>query len=133
MSEDLKKQSVGCGSIVGIVFAVLFILFVLLSYSGNKILEEEEKNWRTMDASTDAYFVATDFVKDLLKSPSSSKFPTSRDSSVRIEKQGETQQYIVTGYVEASNSFGALIKTHYIAKIERTSSTEWRLLNLNWL
>ncbi len=132
MSEDNEKQSMGCGAIIGIGLGVLVLIFIIISAQGAKMIADEEKNWKTIDWSSDAYYAAQHFVEESLKSPSSATFPRPSNSEVKIEKQGQTQQYIVSGYVEASNSFGAIIKTRYMARVERSSYEKWRLITLNW-
>ncbi len=60
------------------------------------------------------YFYSQDLVKKQLKSPKSADFPWYSDSF--IKDKGDT--ILVSAYVDADNSFGANIRTNYIASIK---------------
>jgi hypothetical protein len=61
---------------------------------------EAEKSWNR----TESYTICKDFIKDRLKAPSTADFPSIRE--INIFETG-TNKYIVKGYVDAQNSFGA--------------------------
>ncbi len=96
-----------------------------LEYDNKKKIAEEEKAKKQAeedlkyiydtDNSSYAYALITDYVKDKLKSPSTAKFPSK--SGVKISKNNDT--YIIQGYVDSQNSFGATIRTKYIAEIKQ--------------
>ena len=69
------------------------------------------------DILFEVWYVATEFVKDELKSPKSAEFPRCNDSSVKITFAGNS--YMVTGYVDADNSFGAKIRTPFVLVLEK--------------
>lgn len=79
-------------------------------------IEEFYKSSEETDG--DDYFAAIAaakiVVKDKLKSPSSAKFPIS-DSEYVVEKAIGENDWVVSGYVDAQNGFGAMIRTIWIA------------------
>lgn len=77
------------------------------------------------DKTTDAKQVCEQFVKDQLKSPGSAKFTGASAST-----GGST--YTVTGDVDAQNSFGGLLRSHYTCVVRLDDQAkEWRLVSLS--
>ena len=65
--------------------------------------------------------LATESVKNSLKSPSTAEFPFSYNSSgVSITKTGDI--YTVKGWVDAQNSFGATIRNDFIVKMKKNGN-----------
>lgn len=69
-----------------------------------------------------AFVMSEGFVKDRLKSPSSAKFQPYSASNVRDLGNGV---YEVTGYVDAQNSFGAMIRNRYYCKLRYAGGDRW--------
>ena len=67
------------------------------------------------DNSVYVYEITKDHVKKQLKSPSTAKFP--KYNEVKIYKKDDT--YVIGGYVDAQNSFGAMIRTNYSAVVQQ--------------
>ncbi len=83
--------------------------------------------WMKQDESTMAYVMMQGFVKRNLKAPATAKFPSlAWDDQVRVVRVSG-QKYMVYGYVDAQNSFGALIRTNYTGVVEQTAEEEWTL------
>ena len=38
--------------------------------------------------------------------------------------------YTVRAYVDAQNGFGAMIRNHYVARLQQTNKVNWRLVEL---
>ena len=83
--------------------------------------------WMKRDESTMAYVMMQGFVKRNLKAPATAKFPSlAWDDQVQVIRlSGQT--YKVYGYVDAQNSFGALIRTGYTGVVQQTSEDKWVL------
>ena len=64
--------------------------------------------------NTSCYYYSQRLVKEKLKSPKSAEFP--KYSADFISRDGDT--VTVSAYVNAENSFGATVKTNYIATIQ---------------
>lgn len=72
------------------------------------------------------------FMKQRLKAPATAKYSGWLDSSTTPAVDGST---IVNAYVDAQNSFGALIRTRYLCRVSPDSGGNWRLLDfreMNW-
>ena len=68
--------------------------------------------------------MAQDYVDDRLKAPRTAEF-----ERPRIEHLGGGQ-FVVTGYVDAENSFGAMIRNTYRVELSTTDGVNWRLGDL---
>lgn len=75
----------------------------------------------------EAQVVCRDFVRDMLKSPSSADFSDEDASNVG----GKMWQ--VTGSVDSENSFGAMIRNTYTCKVRWTGGDRYELVNLTGL
>lgn len=92
--------------------------------SGSSFGSSSSEKWEK--ETNDKYLVtcwvlAKDAVKNKLKSPSSAKFPFSYGSNgVSIQSSGNN--YKVTAYVEAENSFGVKLKTNFVVYLTRSGT-----------
>jgi flagellar basal body-associated protein FliL len=113
-----------CG---GLLLASILIVVAAMYNSG----DFSPDAWKTRDNSAAAYVMMQDFVKDRLKAPASARFPGDDDRGVHIYGS-DNQKYLVSGYVDAQNSFGALVRNYYGGELEQTSENRWRLLSLEF-
>lgn len=74
-----------------------------------------------------ASIICKEFLKDRLKAPSTAKFAPTSDQI--ISSQGN-DEYKVISYVDAENSFGAMIRTDYTCIVKYTGNDNWSLLDL---
>lgn len=84
----------------------------------------------TQDYSDDYYLACTaaqEEVKQRLKSPSSAKFPVC--SEMNITNTGD--KWTIIGYVEAQNSFGAMLKSDFTVKIELLGNNKYSVIYIN--
>jgi hypothetical protein len=84
----------------------------------------------TQDHSDDYYFACTAAekeVKEELKSPSSAKFPVCSEMDITNTRNTWT----IKSYVEAQNSFGAMIKTNFTVKIELLGNNKYSVIYVN--
>lgn len=65
----------------------------------------------------DAFYCATLIVEDYLKAPSTAKFCKLSDATVTHLGNGE---YMVTGWVDAENSYGAMIRSNFVVTYTAT-------------
>ena len=96
-----------------------------LEYDSKKKIAEEEKAKQkfekdleyiySIDDSNYVYEIIKSHVKENLKSPATADFPPKK--KIRIVKNKDT--YIIQGYVDSQNSFGATIRTKYSAEIQQ--------------
>ena len=108
----------GC-MVVILIIAVALAINYLSPYLG-KLAGEPDKDYKT-----EVFVTAQDDVRKLLKAPATAKFPSLYENKNFIKK-GTDGIYTVTSYVDSENSFGANIRTPYIA----TYKVEDDLINL---
>lgn len=70
-----------------------------------------------------AYTIAEDTVEAQLKAPSTAKFSNKNDTSISVHNN----VWIVKGWVEAQNSFGATIRNTYTVQITFTSADKYTI------
>ncbi len=77
-----------------------------------------------------AFNMCKSFVEGSLKAPSTAKFPgfTDSSSSTVVTANGS---YTVVSYVDAQNSFGAMLRNRFVCRIQPTVSGAWTLLSLD--
>lgn len=82
-------------------------------------------------SAASACAMAEKFVKENgLKAPATADFgPCAENDSDTVSHVGEGE-YIVSSYVDAQNSFGAQIRTRYVARLKYEGDRAWRLLDL---
>ena len=120
-----NKPLIGCGTLSVIGFLVFFIFTLMNSKSTNT---DNSTNWKTEDNTTMAYIMMQDFVEKTLKSPSTAKFPSSYDGP-KIFKL-KKHQYQIESWVDAQNSFGAMIRTKFTCIVMQVDKDHWRLVSL---
>jgi hypothetical protein len=109
------------------VFAVfgLGLVFFLFSLGGNS---SQSESVAKQVGEIDARIMAENFVRETLKAPSTAKFPNERRTS---NKTGENT-FVISGVVDSQNSFGAMLRSDYIATLEYSQEEKgWRLLHLS--
>lgn len=74
------------------------------------------------DPYWDGVIVAQNIVKNNLKSPSSAKFPSGNGSY--IVKKSIDGDFIVSGYVDASNSFGSMLRKNWVVMFNMNGTIE---------
>ena len=121
---DAKRMILGCGGIVAIVFVVMIVGLIWLGQQ-----PRDPNEWKRRDNSVAAYVLMKDQVIHRLKAPSTAKFPDQHDSDVMIARSDD-HSYTVYGFVDAQNSFGAMIRTHYTGVIQQSGEEEWKLVGL---
>ena len=92
------------------VAGLIILIFLLGGFDGFS-----SKNYSTpSNLNATCYYYSQRLVKEKLKSPKSAEFP--KYSADFISRDGDT--VTVSAYVNAENSFGATVKTNYIATIQ---------------
>lgn len=79
----------------------------------------------------DAYFNSQVYVQTQLKAPSTAKFPNSKDPAVVVADLGGNAAQ-VTAYVDAQNSFGAMIRQHYTATLKWQHDDIWKVTDFKF-
>lgn len=93
-----------------------FFLDIFNKQNQQKSLEQSPATPTANPAPTefDAYYFSTEKVKTLLKAPSTAKFSAMHESKIKRKGAG----FEVLGYVDAQNSFGAMVRQSWLCNIE---------------
>jgi len=77
----------------------------------------------------EAYEAATNIVSTQLVAPSTARFPSYRYDMITTV---DYCTWIINSYVDSQNSFGAMIRTQYRAKVMKLDpqGSRWKLLDL---
>lgn len=84
---------------------------------GNSVPTNRPEINSNRHSDTDAWVCAQAIVKSKLKSPSTADFCSFADAEVKHLGNGE---YIVTGWVDAMNSFGAEVREYFVVTYTAT-------------
>jgi hypothetical protein len=123
MGEDKKKSSgSGCLMVFGIIGAIW--LFSLCSDGGTGGGSTPRAD--TGDA-VGAWVVCQQFLEDQLKAPATAEYPSGYSQYTTSLGGGK---FRVDAYVDAQNSFGALIRTDFTCSVSYTGNDNWHLDNL---
>lgn len=119
---------------ISVVFIIVFTLLIFNQpRAPYQTSSPTTESWFLKDNSRDAYFVVTDFVKDMLSFPSGAEFPSFASSSVSVERVSSSSRlYAVSGYVMIPAASGIKNRRPYVATVEQTTETQWTLKNFEW-
>jgi hypothetical protein len=120
--DKLKKVSLTPLIIAGIIFVIFICLVSRCSSDSSE--PEVDKGDRI-----DAYLVCQDFVSEDLKSPATAEFASMSDS---IIKNTSGDSWSVTSYVDAQNSFGAMLRMYFVCDLTYRGDGYYRLENLDF-
>lgn len=123
-TQPVKKKNNGCLTLL--ILAVIAIVIYL-------IVPKPEPTANTPDMDFDAYVVAEGRVKDKLKSPSTAEFPNSKTANIQ---RGADNIWIVSSYVDSQNSFGAMLRSNWVIRLQFTGDDperyeNWKTLELS--
>ncbi len=106
-SQSVKNFLIG----LFVIFAIIFLFKSCVGDSNKKPSETSLK--------TQAWVCAQDVVKQNLKSPSTAKFCTMPEATIRNSKDDD---WAVSGYVDAENSFGGTVRTEFLVTLTLTEN-----------
>lgn len=78
------------------------------------------------DDAQAAYTMAIKFVKDKLKAPASAKFPGYTEREKQVLDEGN-RTFVVVSWVDSQNTFGAMIRQKFVAKVRELGDDRWKL------
>lgn len=102
MKNNVEKK------IIKFIFYFVIFIFIALLFKSCSSGEKQTKDY--CSDSISAYVHSKDLIAKSLKSPSTAKFSPYSDTSV-ISNEG--CNFTIDGYVDAQNSFGAIIRTRF--------------------
>jgi tetratricopeptide (TPR) repeat protein len=121
--QPTKKSSctLPIAIVLTILVAICICVFASSMFSNN--------NNNDTPSGTLAYLMCQEFINDRLKAPASAKYPDVQD--VTIKKIGETNRFVIIGYVDAENSFGANLRSRFTCEITYSGNDKWVLNDLS--
>ncbi|EKN4700351.1 hypothetical protein NFB41_03655 [Yersinia ruckeri] len=109
---SVKKSSKNTDDfIMAIIF---FAVFIAIFFIFKSCSSKNEKIRNYCDDEIRAYITSKDLITRNLKSPSTAKFSSFSDTNIRA--YGNCQ-FNINGYVDAQNSFGAMIRNNFSANV----------------
>lgn len=119
------KQNSGVGRAVLAIIIIVAILWIAPSLGGTS-----SGSTRSVPSNDNtarmACVMAEGFVKDRLVAPSTAKFPNPGGADCKASRRGNT--WTVASFVDAQNSFGAMMRSDYAAQLSTdTQGEKWRL------
>ena len=127
MNETKPKTSTA-GVILALIFFILIAVFIgrACACVETPISSSTPKG----PSEVDAYGMAQHFVKDYLKAPGTARFPTMGwDSGISVISLG-LNEWNVRAWVDAENSFGALIRNNFTCTLKYVGNDNWQLEKL---
>ena len=115
-----RRNGGGCGKAI-FVFVAIIVGLLLIGTCGG-LSSRKSDNWNTENRAKSYAMI---MVKDNLKAPSTAKFcNTSREMTA---KNFGGAKWRVTGWVDAENSFGAMIRSDFDVVLELSSNGATRI------
>jgi hypothetical protein len=102
------------------MIAIPIIVIVLLVY-GFRSCSDSMNNVKISNRE-EAFYTSETFLEDYLKAPSTAKFPIYSSSDVNIS-QIDSITYSVNSWVDAENSFGAMLRSRYFMKLRKVNGS----------
>ena len=105
-----------------------------LSELSNVPFEQQavDDSWKQKDNSFSAlYYLQYEYIKPRLKAPRTAKFPSLHSDGTEVKKDGLI--YEIVSYVDSQNSFGAMLRKYYIAKVTQGGENLWRVDSFSWV
>lgn len=122
----ISRTNLGCA----VALALMIIPSMVLS-SLNKEKQPSPPKEVNSALLSELCINAQEHVKRHLKAPASAKFPdcvwNANEYEIRVSPDHEAAW--VSGHVDSQNSYGALLRSEFIVKMEKTRS-EWTLSNI---
>ncbi len=114
-----NKIGLGIGAVVGLLIVITIIASIVDSKPGDNTTSAQPvampKGPTLEEKKTSAKYVAQQCVERELKSPKSAEFPYEKEAYSILHLNGDT--FMVTSYVDAQNSYGALLRSNYVSVV----------------
>lgn len=94
-----------------------------------QLSQEDIAAKKNFSDSIDAQVWAKQFVEQRLKAPSTAKWQDSADVAV-AKVAGSKNKWLVQGYVDSQNSYGAMLRMQYWATMNKKTDGSWSLVKL---
>jgi len=124
-NKDIKKGCLGC---LGVAVVIAIIAGIVSAFVGGSSDSPDK---------IDAWVMAQQFIERELKAPSSAEFGSVWGGDYQDPDKVVTDlgngKFIVSGWVDAENSFGAKIRTYFVCELEYIGDEKWRLIEFGFV
>lgn len=121
-----KTFNIGCGALL---LVAVVTLVTVAAFGLNPGYESYATSNQRSPTRTEACLMAQDFVTQQLKAPASAQFPSPTTDNCQTAQDGN--KWFVTSYVDAQNSYGALIRSDYGVEMNyKPSDSTWHLVDV---
>ena len=145
-----NRRGMGCGTALVVLIGVTFMCYLAVKMLSPAPTPEERAAQRRVEAKAQAQqqaeqaaqraeddeygsrslaiALAKNAITNLLKAPSTATFP----SWFKIKHYRGEGEYVhsVVGWVDAQNSFGAMIRNDWVVELEFTPPDDWKITGL---
>lgn len=118
--KEIGPKAIKSSLVAIIPIAIAAILFIVIFLSKSPAPDSTRE---------DAIYASMELLKQKLKAPSTADFPSVSKARYSIEMINDETIYVVSSYVDAQNSFGAMIRTNYTIKM-RKSGDKYYLIDI---
>jgi len=125
-AEEKKTSTASVGWLVLLVL-VAFLIMIMSFGSGGSGRSGRSSAPKQAHSELDAWGMCREFVEESLKAPRTAKFPWGYSKFTTHLGGGK---YRVRAYVDAQNSFGALVRSDFDCTVQYAGEDRWRLENL---
>jgi hypothetical protein len=118
-----------CFSVLGFITAAVVGIVIVVSLLAANSTTRGQGGTTPGHDDIGAWVVCEDFVRDSLKAPASAKFAEGHtDNYVTANGGGK---YTVKAYVDAQNSFGAMLRMNFTCVVKGTGNQNYTLVDLD--
>lgn len=115
--QQKKKYAVLLTVLLFVIIASVSVIIVVMSTTNKPELTMEQQ----------AYYAAREVVSRHLKAPATAEYQPYTDGMVTVR---ENNKYTVNLWVDAENSFGAKIRSHFTVDVELRDDGNWYYTNI---
>ena len=132
ISQPIKKSRL---PVIILLLAIICLVIIIIPLLSGNIFQGESN---IGSSGTRAAIICEDYVTNSLKAPSTAKYQPIEDQQLFTlgKKEGTyTDAYRIIAYVDAQNSFGAVLRSYYTCDINYTGGewedpANWEIINL---
>jgi hypothetical protein len=120
--------------IIAAIFVILFIIGVATTETDETVSTEKQEEKKNEEIETNkfgAFNASQEFIKQTLKAPGTAKFAKSWDEDVKMIYEPGTGNYITYIWVDAQNSYGALLRNNFKVTLKLSDDKQqWKLIDI---
>ncbi|MEQ1862818.1 MAG: hypothetical protein ABMA13_23090 [Chthoniobacteraceae bacterium] len=132
-ADDLRRAR-SSARVLNFIFALMLLAIVGGVCWGIRALKSADfsapkRAPRVVQNDSDAYYAARNYIRNHLKAPSTAKFPAPGAGDCGARNTG-TDRWHCWGWVDAQNSFGAMLRQQWQADVEYKGGGTWSAMNI---